>query len=119
MSFHHILKSLVDDAGAMAATVMGVDGIAVQHYRAEGSVIEIEALGIECSQVVGTVLRAAKGLELGAVDDISFGAGAAKVLVRVVTPEYFMALVVGAGANAGRARYLLRKASALVRREIE
>lgn len=112
MAFQDILKEMVDGLnGALAAAVMGIDGIPVDQYVRTGAGCDIEAVGIEYGKVIEEVRKASYLLSLGDVREINIDSASAAVVIRLVTPEYYLALVMESGANAGKARYLLRRAS--------
>lgn len=131
MPFLEILKDLVERVdGAVGAAIMGPDGLAVEKYLGggggggeggggEGGGYDIEAAGVEYGKVVEEALKAAKVLNLGALEEITVGAGDSTVILRMAAPQYgyYIVLAMKAGSNVGRARYLLRKAALKARKE--
>ncbi len=118
MSFLEILKEMVDGVdGGVAATVMGMDGLSVQQYISAGE-YDVETVGVEYGKVIDEIKNAATLLNLGEVEEIMVSTRGKDVLVRMLTPEYYIAFVVNHGANVGKARYLLRKAGAKTRKEL-
>ena len=53
MTFREILQRLVEDTpGALAAVLMGSDGIPIDDYRASGARIDLPALAVEFQRVL-------------------------------------------------------------------
>ncbi len=105
------LKKIVDSSpGAKGAILMGFDGIAVEQYvRPElQDSIDIESMAMEFSFRFLELRDAASSLEMGAITDITLKAEYGTVVVRVLSTEYFVALVLGEPSNMGKSRWLLR-----------
>jgi len=49
-----------------------------------------------------------QSLEAGALEEFTLRATALTLVVRVLTPEYFLACAILPGANLGKTRYLMR-----------
>ncbi len=119
MAFIDILKDLVHGVnGGMAAAIMGVDGLPVEHYSAPASRRDVDIIGIEYGKVVGEIKNAAGILGLGGLEEILVKTSAADVILRVVSPEYYVVFIAGPDVNAGKARFLLRRAAAKTRKEL-
>jgi len=117
--FRLLLQELVEGIdGGLAATVMGTDGIAVERYPEASSGCDVETVGVEYTRVVDEIKHASKLLTLGEVEEVSVATAGTKVLLRMVTQEYYIAFVVDRSANVGKARYFLRRAAAKAREEI-
>ncbi len=119
MPFHGILKELVDGAtGGVAATLMGTDGLAVQSYPTENYPCDIESIGVECGGAVEELKKASEALRLGAVEEVVIATDTSTLLLRLVVPEYYIAIVLEPGAGAGHARYRARIAAGKVKSEL-
>lgn len=119
MSFLEILKELVDGVtGGTAATIMGVDGIAVTQYTVPGD-YDVETVGVEYGKVIDEIKNASTLLNLGTVEEVMVATAGMDVLLRMVTQDYYIAFVVGKDAKSGKARYLLRKAAAKAAKELQ
>jgi predicted regulator of Ras-like GTPase activity (Roadblock/LC7/MglB family) len=55
--------------------------------------------------------RASESLEAGDVEELTIQTDRGTLLVRLVNPDYFVALALGPGALRGRGRFYLRVAS--------
>jgi predicted regulator of Ras-like GTPase activity (Roadblock/LC7/MglB family) len=104
------LRKIVEETpGATGAILMGFDGIAVMQYLAKGhEKVDIESVAMEFSFRFIELRKAAAALELGEVSDITVKAEAGTVLCRVLSDEYFAAVVLHDSAHFGKGRWLLR-----------
>ncbi len=119
MAFREILEEVVVSVdGSIAATLMGADGIAVAQHVRDGQAFDVEGLGAEYSKVVDEVKRASAALNFGDVEEVVVGTPSMDVILRMLTPEYYIAFAVKSNANLGRARYLLRKTASKAIKEI-
>jgi predicted regulator of Ras-like GTPase activity (Roadblock/LC7/MglB family) len=106
-----ILQKIVENApGSKGAILMGFDGIAVEQFvRPEfENKIDIESMAMEFSFRFLELRDAASSLEMGAITDITLKAEHGTVVVRVLSKEYFVAIVLGEPTNMGKSRWLLR-----------
>lgn len=96
--------------GALAATVMGFDGVPVdtyEHARPEGDT-EVNSLLIEYSSLLEQVKRSAQMFEAGALEELSIRSEHVTTLIRPLNEEFFLALALRHPGYAGKGRYLLR-----------
>lgn len=109
MLFDTLRKIVEETPGATGAILMGFDGIAVMQYLAKGhEKVDIEQLAMEFSFRFIELRKAALALELGEVSDITVKAEAGTVLCRVLSDEYFAAVVLHESGHFGKGRWLLR-----------
>ncbi len=106
----HVVSS-VD--GAIACSVMGFDGIAVETYQAaarqqDATTLELTTAWVEFANVLSQLKAAAETLKTGKVAELSVNSEKVITLMRMITPEYFFMLALSPSANYGRARYELR-----------
>ncbi len=107
--FRENLARMVDNVeGGVAGLLMGFDGIAVETYARPAATLDINVVGMEFSVVLNRVREAASVLEVGGVQEIAIRAENLSVLVRVLNPDYFVALALTPDGNVGKGRYLLR-----------
>lgn len=118
MSFLEIVRELVAGLpGGIAATIMGMDGLPIQQYAASGE-YDVETVGVEYGKVIDEIKHASTLLNLGEVDEVMINTMGADVLLKMVTPEYYIAFVINKSANIGKARYLIRKAALKAGKEL-
>jgi predicted regulator of Ras-like GTPase activity (Roadblock/LC7/MglB family) len=111
MIFETLLRDLVDRVpGSQASLLMGVDGIPVETYVPETG-LDPQQAGVEYATVLAAARRASQSLEAGDVEELTVQTERGTLLVRLVNPDYFVALALGPGALRGRGRFHLRLAS--------
>jgi len=109
--FTEHLKRVVDHVdGGIGGLIMGLDGIAVDSYIADGNKMDITTLGMEFSFILGQVKKASEILRLGGVNELTIKAESLYLVVRMINPEYFLAIVLSADGNFGKCRFLMRLA---------
>ena len=103
-----LTKIVENTPGAKAAILMGFDGITVEQYLAEDADTDIESLAMEFSFRFIELRNAAESLEMGEVSDIAVKAEFGTVLARVLTDEYFVAVLLESAGHFGKGRWMLR-----------
>jgi predicted regulator of Ras-like GTPase activity (Roadblock/LC7/MglB family) len=110
--FTETIKKVVDNVdGAIAAVIMGLDGIPVEAYVRQTDRVDIQTVGMEFSFIVGQVRKAAESLAVGSCEELSVKAEQLLLVVRMLTQQYFLAVVLAPEGNFGKARFLMRLAS--------
>jgi predicted regulator of Ras-like GTPase activity (Roadblock/LC7/MglB family) len=95
--------------GAIAASIMGVDGIPVQQFEVESTDgVDIPSLLIEYSALIPQVQRSAQMFAAGGLEELSIKSERLVTIIRPVTPEYYLCLALRSSANFGKGRYMLR-----------
>jgi predicted regulator of Ras-like GTPase activity (Roadblock/LC7/MglB family) len=94
--------------GALACSLMGVDGIEVDTHVVDGGEIDVKSLLVEYSGIFRTAREAAEAHEAGGVAEVSIHTDRILTVARLVSPEYFMVVALAPDGNFGKARYLLR-----------
>ncbi len=114
-----ILRASVEQVdGALASVVMGVDGIAVEEFSRQGAGLDVQTLGTEYSSALAEVQRTSDSLQRGKVEEVSITTDGGVVLMRPVSAEYFVVLVISAGGNLGKGRYVLKRAARALAEEM-
>ncbi|MBI3178893.1 MAG: hypothetical protein HYZ27_04490 [Deltaproteobacteria bacterium] len=110
MSFQENLRRVVDEVpGAIASILMGFDGIAIDAYERAGNDLDIPTLVIECSAAALQALRSAEQHQaIGQIVEVAISAANIVTLMRPVTAEIFLAVVLTPDGLAGKARFLMR-----------
>jgi predicted regulator of Ras-like GTPase activity (Roadblock/LC7/MglB family) len=101
-------KIVHNTPGATGAILMGFDGIAVMQYMADDSDIDVESAGMEFSFRFIELRRAAQSLNMGEVSDITVKTDRQAILCRVLSEEYFVAVLMRDSAHMGKGRWVLR-----------
>ncbi len=112
MAFAQTLEKIVTTVdGAIACSVMGFDGIAVDTHQGKPQVadeLDLQAALVEFSNVLSQLKSTAETLKTGKVAELSVNTEKLITLMRMVTPEYFVVLALLPTGNYGKARYSLR-----------
>jgi predicted regulator of Ras-like GTPase activity (Roadblock/LC7/MglB family) len=120
MSFRTHLESVVNQVdGALACSVMGFDGIAVETYqREEAAELELNGAWVEYANLLSQLRQAAETLKTGTVQEVSVNSEKVLTLMRLVSPEYFLVLALQADGNYGKGRYVLRVTAPKIHAEL-
>ena len=102
--------------GAMAVSLIGLDGIAIETLR--GGDVPLEVLGAEFGGFVKSIRSANTELNTGDVLQFSLVTEKYITFLSEVTPEYYILLVLKPDGNYGRARFELARAKHLLRDEL-
>jgi predicted regulator of Ras-like GTPase activity (Roadblock/LC7/MglB family) len=109
MGFREHLQDVVSRVdGALACTLMGVDGIEVETHAAEAGGPDVRNLLVEYSSLFRLAREAAEVHQAGDLKELSIQTSGVLTVARLVTAEYFMAVALKPEGNFGKARYLLR-----------
>ncbi len=124
MSFLQHLESIVGQVdGAIACSVMGFDGIAVETHQAPAAAaqtasLELTTAWVEYANILNQLKAAAETLKTGSIAEVSVNSDHLITLMRMVTPEYFLVLGLKPTGNYGKARYVLRITAPKVKNEL-
>jgi hypothetical protein len=117
--FREQIKRLVERLeGGVAAVIMGFDGITLDSYaqprEAAGAppgahpLPDIQTTAMEFAHLIAQARRTLQSLEAGALEEFTLRTDVLTLVVRVLTPEYFLACAIRPAGNLGKARYLMR-----------
>jgi len=122
MSFETHLKAVVSGIeGAVACSLMGFDGIAVETYQTQAdldSSVDVQGAWIEYSSVLSQLKNTAEILRTGEVVEVHVGTEKLFTLIRLVNNDYFVVLGMFPEGNIGKGRYLLRLAAPQLQAEL-
>ena len=114
MAFLPHLQSVVSQVeGAVACSVMGFDGIAVETYQAPQAAdwateMDLSSAWVEYGNALSQLKSGAELLKAGAVAEVSINSEKLITLMRMVNPDYFVVLALKPEGNYGKGRYVLR-----------
>lgn len=115
--FREVLGGLRDRVdGALAVSLIGLDGIAVETIG-DGQV-PLDVLGAEFGGFVKSIRHANTELDTGEVRQFALVTERYITFLSEVTPEYYILLVLRPDGNYGRARFELSKAKHALRDEL-
>lgn len=110
--FAETLRKVVDNVdGGIAAVIMGLDGIPVDSYVRQNDKLDVNTVGMEFSFILTQVRKAGDSLQVGGLEELTVKAQRLMLVCRMVSPQYFVAVVMAPEGNFGKARYLARLAS--------
>ncbi len=110
--FKSILTDIVTSCdGGIGALLMGFDGIGIDKYCIDNNHIDLNLVGIEYSNVIKEIRIAADVLNIGVLEEVSIKTKHHYVVIRALTEEYFVALLIDSEGNYGQGRYLLMRDS--------
>jgi predicted regulator of Ras-like GTPase activity (Roadblock/LC7/MglB family) len=120
MGFREHLQDVCQGVdGAVACSLMGVDGIEVDTHLAEEAVdLDVKSLLVEYSGLFRGAREAAGAHEAGELAELSIHTGKLWTVARMVSGEYFLAVALRPEGNLGKARFLLRVTAPKVRAEL-
>ena len=119
MSFREHLEQICRNVdGAVACSLMGVDGIEVDTHVSDAGDLDLKSLLVEYSGVLRSAKDAAEAHAAGGVAEIAIATDKLLAVVRTVSPEYFMVVALTPDGNFGKARYLLRVTAPKLRSEL-
>jgi predicted regulator of Ras-like GTPase activity (Roadblock/LC7/MglB family) len=109
--FAETLKKVVDNVdGALAAVIMGLDGIPVETY-VRNDRVDVTTVGMEFSFIISQIRKAGDSLQVGSLEELSVKAQRLVLVCRMVSPQYFVAIAMSPEGNFGKARFLARMAT--------
>ena len=107
--FAETLKRIVDNCdGGIAAVVMGLDGIPVETYVKQSDRVDVNTVAMEFSFILTQVRKAGDSLQVGSLEELSVKAQRLVLICRMISPQYFVAVVIAPEGHLGKARYLAR-----------
>ena len=110
MPFKECLREIVDNVGGgVGAVIMGYDGIPIDEYLPEAGPFDLQLMAVEYANLLKEIKRTVGVLKTGDLEEVSVTTATARVLVRVINEEFFLALVIGADGNYGKGRFMLRR----------
>lgn len=108
------LKDRVD--GALAVSLIGLDGIAIEALNDQR--VPLDVIGAEFGGFIKSIRVSNTELNTGEVLQFSLVTEKYVTFLSAVTTEYFLLLVMKPEGNYGRARYELARAKHLLRDEL-
>jgi len=108
--FKEVLEGLIARLEEVqGAAMIGVDGIPIAEIPVLPG-IDLEKIAAECTSLIKTAVTTGRALDHGMPQEMVLRCQEAQTLLRAVTPEYYLCLVMDPHASTGRARYELQKA---------
>lgn len=115
--FKDVLQGIRDRVeGALAVSLIGLDGIAVDSIKGNG--VPLDVMGAEFGGFVKSIKLSNTELNTGEVLQFSIVTEKYTAFLSAVTSEYYVLLVMRPDGNFGRARFELARAKQQLRNEL-
>src|SRR6266508_5390533 len=110
--FKEMLESIIERTeGSLGALIMGTDGIEVEKvFAVAGKERNLDIAAAEFTSLVRNSQRAGTDTGLGNLHELVVSLDGAIVVMRLLSRDYFVVLVLSPEGNLGRGRFELRKA---------
>ena len=119
MAFREHLQAICKSCeGALACSLMGVDGIEVDTHVVGTAEVDVKSLLVEYSGLFRSAREAAETHSAGEVRELFIEAEKLLSVARLISSEYYMVVALEPGGNLGKARYLLRVTAPKLRSEL-
>jgi len=119
MGFREHLQAICNSCeGALACSLMGVDGIEVDTHVESAGDVDLKALLVEYSGLFRSAREAAEVHAAGGIVELFVETEKVLTVARLISPEYYMVVALSPGGNLGKARYLLRVTAPRLRAEL-
>ena len=115
-----IEKLLNGIEGAVSCALMGFDGITVDISSKEAAAggPDIQTLSMEFAHLIAQARRTLESVDAGALEEFTLRTDKMTLVVRLLTPQYFLACAILPAGNLGRARYLMRLTAPVLRADL-
>jgi predicted regulator of Ras-like GTPase activity (Roadblock/LC7/MglB family) len=111
VSFKSVLEKMVRRlGGVLGAVVIGEDGIIVERHVVDPN-FDTELAGVEYVGSCKDIRRATESLESGEVQEVAVVTEKTRMVLRSISPGYYIILVMSPEGSLGRGRFELKKAS--------
>lgn len=116
-----MFRSVLEDIrnrveGALAVSLIGLDGIAIESIKSNG--VPIDVMGAEFGGFVKSIRLSNTELNTGDVLQFSIVTEKYTAFLSAITTEYYVLLVMTPDGNYGRARFELARAKQLLKSEL-
>ena len=115
-----IEKLLSGIEGAVSCALMGFDGITVDIASKDAAAggPDIQTLSMEFAHLIAQARRTLESVDAGALEEFTLRTDKMTLVVRLLTPQYFLACAILPTGNLGRARYLMRLTAPALRADL-
>jgi len=119
MIFEDVVQKAVEQtSGGLAAVIMATDGISLSQYIKPESELDLETMAIEEANLLSEINRASQAMQAGSVKEVTLSTDRFISIIRVLNPDYFIALIMDKNGNLGKGRFLLRVNAPAVLKEL-
>ncbi len=100
-----------------AVMVVGMDGFIIEQQAGPDNSLSLEGVAAEIATLLRQAQSSTTDLNVGILEEITVKTEQSYILAQKITNDYFLCLVMPVSGIAGRARFELRKAKALLASE--
>lgn len=104
--------------GSLACSLMGFDGIPIEHHESKAAEIDVQTMLIEYSGIMGQIRNATQSLSAGDASEVTIRTEKITAIARPLTSEYFLVMALSPEGNTGKARYVMRLAASELKAEL-
>lgn len=105
--------------GCLGVLIMGTDGLLVEKvWQADFAQANFDIAIAEYTSLLTRARRINGDLQLGELRELTVSSDHRVFILRLVSEDYFLAMVLDAEGNFGRGRYELRRAELLLKNEL-
>lgn len=115
--FLETLREIANKLGDVECILlMGTDGLPIEKVI-QNPALNIELLTAEFTTILRNTTQTAAEVEAGSLDEIVLLTDQLMLLLKAITPEYFIMMILPQGGNLGRARFEMKKAKYALEKE--
>lgn len=119
MPLRDTLTGIVNNVeGGLAAIIMAYDGIPIDEAVVVQTEFDLQSLSVEYATLIKDIRRTVEVLKVGDLEEVSITTGQVCVIIRVLSEELFVVLIMAKDGNVGMGRYQLRIKSAEMAQEL-
>ncbi len=120
MMFKEVLHEIVNRTeGCLGVVIMGTDGIPVEKvWKPAGTEANLDIAMAEYTSLLRNAKRTNLEMGLGQLQEFTLSSESGIFILRFVSEDYFVAMVISPEGNFGRGRYELRRAELLLEKEL-
>lgn len=112
-------KALSDTENCLGVLIMGTDGIAVEQiWKNDAKPINADIIFAEYTSLLRNAKRVGDELLFDSVRELTISGDESVFIMRLVSSDYYLGMVLRADGNFGRGRYELRCAEMLLAKEL-
>ena len=118
--FKEVLQAIVNRTeGCLGALIMGTDGIAVEKvWQSAGTEANLDVAVAEYTSLLRNAKRTNDEMGFGKLREFNLVSESGIFILRFVSEDYFIAMVLSPEGNFGRGRFELRRAELLLEKEL-
>jgi predicted regulator of Ras-like GTPase activity (Roadblock/LC7/MglB family) len=115
--FSEILKDIVERLKDVECILlMGLDGLSIEKI-VTNEAINVDLLIAEFTGILRNTMQTCQEVGGGKLDEMMILSDKTVILMKAITSEYFLMMMIPEGGNLGRARFEMKKAKYILEKE--